>query len=57
MHPSVKQASRKGKVKVLMLALCALLCLQVSKVQGEATDMWQKMANAEQGSAVHKLYK
>jgi hypothetical protein len=30
---------------------------QVNKVQGEASDIWQKMANAEQGSAVHRLYK
>jgi hypothetical protein len=34
-----------------------LLLLQVNKVQGEASDMWQKMANADKGSAVHKLYR
>jgi len=47
---------RSGLSKLLA---CGVTCrlLQVNKVQGEASDIWQKMANAEQGSAVHKLYK
>jgi hypothetical protein len=29
----------------------------MSKVQGEVGDLWQKMAQAEQGTVANKIYK
>jgi hypothetical protein len=49
---------RDHHIQALMaVAAACIASTQVNKVQGEASDIWQKMANAEQGSAVNRLYK
>jgi hypothetical protein len=33
------------------------MLLQVGRVQGEASDLWEKFATAEQGTVANKVYR
>jgi hypothetical protein len=48
---------RPPRLPALLLVRLWLSLSQVSRVQGEASGVWGKLAAAEQGSTMNRLYK